>query len=103
MVAACASMYVENAHAYSPKPPRSAAMVGIAVAMIVASTAAMKLAAIHAARIRGRRVRTAIGALIRSASGMAKQRMATPASLRESGVDRLFLGLQAYDQIRSEE
>ena len=42
-------------------------MLGMAVAMIVASTAAMKLAAMHAARISGRRARTAPGVLISSA------------------------------------
>lgn len=59
----------------------------------------MKLAAMHAARISGRRTRTAPGALISSASDMAKQDMAMPDSVREFCVGDFDLGAQAHDQI----
>src|SRR5579859_2774954 len=67
--------------------------------MIVASTAAMKLAAMHAARISGRRTRTALGGPISSASDMAPQDMAMSDSSREFRVGCVGLDAQAYDQV----
>ena len=59
-----------NTHENSAKPPRSATIVGMAVATMVLSTAGMKVAMRQAARIGPRRT----GIAARGASGMVMER-----------------------------
>src|SRR6478736_3315557 len=54
---ACVSRYTENSHGKLVKPPRSATMVGTAVARIVASTATRPVVTMIAMRIGPRSVR----------------------------------------------
>ena len=61
MLTACASRYTANTQLKRWKSPRSATIVGIAVATIVDSTAVMKVAIMQAARTRPRRPAAAFG------------------------------------------
>jgi hypothetical protein len=55
MLTACVSRYTANTQENSSNPPRSATMVGIAVATMELSTAAMNVAIRHAANTSVRR------------------------------------------------
>jgi hypothetical protein len=68
-------MYAENTQANKPNVPNLSAMLGITVAIIVASTAAMKVAAMHAARIKGRRMTGIWGASEALSSDMVRKRL----------------------------